>query len=111
MKNWVNFHITSPHYYPIRSSAAFGAKRKLKALLKKISGGNSSDGGFQAKFKKNNSIVKIFQGFRVFLWSFCYCGATENAGDFLGILVQPQRFVGSVSCLFLYLSFIGLLLA
>ena len=32
-------------------------------------------------------------------------------GDFLGILVQPQRFLGSVSCLFLYLSFIGLLLA
>ena len=101
MKDWVNFHIHKPPLLSNLIICSFRCKEKIKSSVEKNLGGNSSGGGFEAKFKKNNSIVKIFQGFRVFLWSFCYCGATENVGDFLGILVQPQRFLGSVSCLFL----------
>ena len=92
MKDWVNFHIL------LQLSVQ---RKKLKALLKKSAVAIPAVVGLRQSLKRTIPSSRFFRAFVFFLWSFCYCGATENVGDFLGILVQPQRFVGSVSCLFL----------
>ena len=80
---------------------SFRCKEKIKSSVEKILVAIPVVVGLRQSLKRTIPSSRFFRAFVFFLWSFCYCGATENVGDFLGILVQPQRFLGSVSCLFL----------
>ena len=74
MKDWVNFHIHKPPLLSNLIICNFRCKEKIKSSVEKNLGGNSSGGGFEAKFKKNNSIVKIFLMEFLLLWCNRKCG-------------------------------------
>ena len=112
MKDWVNFHIHKPPVLSNPIFCSFRCKEKIKSSVEKISGGNSSGGGFEAKFKKNNSIVKIFQGFRVFFYGVSAIVVQQKMWViFLVFWFNLKGFWGVFLVYFWYLSFIGLLLA
>ena len=113
MKDWVNFHITSPHYYPIQSSVAFGAKRKLKALLKKSAVAIPAVVGLRQSLKRTIPSSRFFRAFVFFFMEFLLLWCNRKCGWFSWYFGSTSKVSGEcfLFIYFWYLSFIGLLLA
>ena len=75
----------SHHKPPLLSNpifCSFRCKEKIKSSVEKILVAIPVVVGLR------QSLKRTIPSSRFFWWSFCYCGATENVGDFLGILVR-----------------------